>query len=104
MARKNKAKYSTKQKRKADNVADSYERHGASQCLAKWRAWATINKKSGGGKNSSDDRSKTETCETSEKGGQKGLTATRSRGAADRSASAKRSAEFGARNAGGATE
>jgi len=52
MARGSKEKYTSKQKRKAEHIAEGYEDRGVSKKEAKSRAWATVNKESGGGKKS----------------------------------------------------
>lgn len=44
-------KYTDKQERKADHIAESYEDKGVSKKEAESRAWATVNKQDGGGKN-----------------------------------------------------
>lgn len=44
-------KYTTKQERKADHIAEGYEKKGVSKDEAESRAWATVNKQDGGGKN-----------------------------------------------------
>lgn len=44
-------KYTAKQERKADHIAESYEEKGVSKKEAEARAWATVNKQDGGGKN-----------------------------------------------------
>jgi hypothetical protein len=44
-------KYTTKQERKADHIAEGYEKRGVSEKEAESRAWATVNKQDGGGKN-----------------------------------------------------
>lgn len=43
-------KYTSKQERKADHIAESYEEKGVSKKEAESRAWATVNKQDGGGK------------------------------------------------------
>lgn len=43
-------KYTKKQERKADHIAESYEDKGVSKKEAESRAWATVNKQDGGGK------------------------------------------------------
>lgn len=43
-------KYTDKQERKADHIAESYEEKGVSKKEAEKRAWATVNKQDGGGK------------------------------------------------------
>jgi len=72
MARGSKAKYTTKQKRRAEHIEESYEKRGASSKEAARRAWATVNKESGGGKKSGSGRGKKENRSASRKGGQKG--------------------------------
>ena len=49
MPRGSKAKYTDEQKRKAAHIEDSYEQKGVSGEEAEARAWATVNKQSGGG-------------------------------------------------------
>jgi plasmid stabilization system protein ParE len=72
MARGDKGKYTEKQKRKAEHIEEGYERRGTSEGEAKRRAWATVNKESGGGKKSGSGRGKTESHSSSRKGGRKG--------------------------------
>lgn len=45
----NKDKYTDKQKRKAEHIEEGYEEKGVSKGEAEARAWATVNKQSGGG-------------------------------------------------------
>ncbi|MEB2651283.1 Rho termination factor N-terminal domain-containing protein [Pseudomonas siliginis] len=49
MPRGSKDKYTSEQKRKAEHIEDSYEKKGVSKDEAEARAWATVNKHSGGG-------------------------------------------------------
>ncbi|WP_043307240.1 Rho termination factor N-terminal domain-containing protein [Pseudomonas sp. ML96] len=49
MPRGSKAKYTEKQKRKAQHIEESYEAKGVPEAEAEARAWATVNKQSGGG-------------------------------------------------------
>ena len=77
MPRGDKSKYSDKQERKADHIAEGYERRGVPEREAERRAWATVNKDDGGGKQA---------------GGS-------SRSTASRSASAKKAAATRKRNA-----
>lgn len=72
MPRGDKSAYTDKQKRKAEHIAEGYEERGVSEKTAKSRAWATVNKESGGGKKSGSGRGKTESHESSKKGGKKG--------------------------------
>jgi plasmid stabilization system protein ParE len=44
-------KYTNKQERKADHIEESYKKKGVSEEEAEKRAWATVNKQDGGGKN-----------------------------------------------------
>jgi len=67
-----KSKYTEKQKRKAEHIADGYEDKGVSKKEAESRAWATVNKDSGGGKKSGSGRGKKESHASSRKGGKKG--------------------------------
>lgn len=52
MPRGSKDKYTEKQKRKAEHIEESYEEKGVSKDEAQARAWATVNKTSGGGERS----------------------------------------------------
>lgn len=49
MPRGSKDKYTAKQKRKSEHIEDSYKAKGVSEDEAEARAWATVNKQSGGG-------------------------------------------------------
>ena len=99
MPRGDKSKYTDKQERKADHIAEGYEDRGVPEKEAERRAWATVNKESGGGNKSGSGRGKPDTHEASRKGGRKGGAASAARPAADRSASAKKAAETRKRNA-----
>src|SRR4030088_3424833 len=50
MPRGGKSKYTDKQERKADHIAEGYEKRGVPEQEAERRAWATVNKDDGGGK------------------------------------------------------
>jgi len=76
MPKGDKSKYSSKQKRKAEHIEEGYEKRGTPKKEAKRRAWATVNKSSGGGKKSGSGRGKTENKSPSKKGGRKGGRAT----------------------------
>ena len=56
MPRGDKSAYSTKQKRQAEHIEEGYERTGTSKKEAERRAWATVNKQTGGGKKSGSGR------------------------------------------------
>jgi plasmid stabilization system protein ParE len=43
-------KYTDKQERKADHIAEGYEKKGVSKKTAEERAWKTVNRQDGGGK------------------------------------------------------
>jgi plasmid stabilization system protein ParE len=60
MPRGDKSAYTDKQKRQAEHIEDSYEERGVSRKEAAARAWATVNKESGGGKKSGSGRGKKE--------------------------------------------
>jgi len=92
MTRGDKSKYTDKQKRKAEHIAEGYEDRGVPAKEAKSRGWATVNKESGGGNKSGSGRGKPDTNVSSKKGGEKGGAASASRSAQERSASAKKAA------------
>jgi hypothetical protein len=77
MAQGSKKKYSSKQKRQAEHIAEGCEDRGTSKKEAKRRAWATVNKDSGGGKKSGSGRGKKKKKSASKKGGRKGGAAKR---------------------------
>ncbi|QZX80853.1 Rho termination factor N-terminal domain-containing protein [Metapseudomonas otitidis] len=52
MPRGSKEAYTDKQKRKAEHIEQSYEDKGVAPREAEARAWATVNKQSGGGEKS----------------------------------------------------
>ncbi|SNT24512.1 hypothetical protein SAMN06295912_1751 [Sphingomonas laterariae] len=87
MPRGDKSSYTDKQKRKAEHIEEAYEDRGVRKEEAERRAWATVNKESGGGKKSGSGRGKKESHESSRKGGRKGGA---SQSAEKRSAAAKR--------------
>ena len=71
MPRGDKSSYTDKQKRKAEHIEEGYEDRGVSKKEAEARAWATVNKESGGGKKSGSGRGKKESHASSKKGGKK---------------------------------
>src|SRR5262245_51005473 len=99
MPRGDKGKYTDKQKRKAEHIAEGYQKRGTSTKEAKRRAWATVNKESGGGNKSGSGRGKADTHVSSKKGGKLGGKASAARPAADRSAAARKAAATRQRNA-----
>ncbi|MEE4857010.1 Rho termination factor N-terminal domain-containing protein [Pseudomonas alliivorans] len=58
-ATSNKDKYTDKQKRKAEHIEQGYEEKGVSKSEAEARAWATVNKQSGGGERKGGSGTKT---------------------------------------------
>lgn len=100
MPRGDKSKYTDKQIRKAEAIAESYEKRGVPDKEAEARAWATVNKDDGGGKHpGGSGRGKSTDHPAAHKGGRKGGTASASRTAEERSASAKKAAATRKRNA-----
>ncbi|HJU91828.1 MAG TPA: hypothetical protein VJ656_02745 [Pyrinomonadaceae bacterium] len=71
MPRGDKSSYTDKQKRKAEHIEEGYEDRGVSKKEAERRAWATVNKESGGGKKSGSGRGKKGNKSSSRKGGKK---------------------------------
>ena len=100
MPRGDKSKYTDKQERKADHIAESYEERGVSEGEAERRAWATVNKDDGGGKKpGGSGQSKTTGHPAAHRGGRLGGKASASRPSSQRSASAKKAAATRNRNA-----
>ena len=56
MPQGDKSAYTDKQKRKAEHIEQGYEKRGLSHEEAERRAWATVNKQEGGGKESGAGR------------------------------------------------
>jgi plasmid stabilization system protein ParE len=96
MPRGDKTKYTDKQERKADHIAEGYEKRGVSEREAEGRAWATVNKEDGGGKKSGSGRGRKQSHASSAKGGRKSQD---QRTPAERSAAARKGAETRKRNA-----
>lgn len=71
MSKGDKSSYTDKQKRKAEHIEESYEKRGVSEDEAEQRAWATVNKESGGGNKSGSGRGERDTHGSSSKGGEK---------------------------------
>jgi plasmid stabilization system protein ParE len=90
--RGDKSAYTDKQKRQAEHIEESYESRGLSEGEAERRAWATVNKETGGGKKSGSGRGKPENHAPSRKGGRLGGKAAAERPKSARSASAKKAA------------
>jgi hypothetical protein len=93
MPRGDKSKYTGKQERKADHIAEGYEKSGVSKKEAERRAWATVNKDDGGGKKPGGSGRGARTGHpAAHKGGKLGGKAAASRSASARSASARKAA------------
>jgi plasmid stabilization system protein ParE len=92
MARGDKSKYTDKQKRQAEHIEEGYEKRGLSEAEAERRAWATVNKMTGGGKKSGSGRGHAVNKEPARKGGRLGGAASAARPKRARSASAKKAA------------
>ncbi|WP_295518661.1 Rho termination factor N-terminal domain-containing protein [uncultured Pseudomonas sp.] len=67
MSRGDKSKYSDKQERKAEHIEESYKKKGVSKNEAEARAWATVNKQSGGGEKSGSGTSKSGTAKRADR-------------------------------------
>ena len=87
-----KSKYTEKQKRKAEHIEESYEQRGVKPKEAAARAWATVNKESGGGNKSGSGRGVPDTNVSAKKGGRIGGQRAAARPATARKASAKKAA------------
>ncbi len=99
MAQGDKRKYTDKQKRKAEHIADGYEERGVAKKTAKARAWATVNAMDGGGKKSGSGVGKKTIKAPAKKGGKKGGAAAAARPKAARVKSAKKAAATRKKNA-----
>ena len=90
MPRGDKSSYSVKQKRQARDIEESYEDRGVSGKEAARRAWATVNKMTGGGRKSGAGRGKAVNKGPARKGGKIGGRAAVARPKAARAAAAKK--------------
>jgi len=86
MPRGDKDAYTDKQKRKAQHIEEGYEDRGVPKDEAERRAWATVNKESGGGNKSGSGRGKADTHVSASRGGR----AHKSGSAEQRSAAARK--------------
>ena len=103
MPRGDKSSYTGKQKRMAEHIEEGYEKRGTPKKEAERRAWATVNKETGGGNKSGSGRGVPDTNVSAKKGGRiggpRGGRASASRPAAARSRSAKKAAATRKRSA-----
>lgn len=72
MPQGDKSSYTSKQKRQAEHIEEGYEHRGVRPKEAKRRAWATVNKMTGGGKRSGSGRGKRVNKAPARKGGRLG--------------------------------
>lgn len=98
MPRGDKSAYTDKQKRMAEHIEESYESRGVGHDEAESRAWATVNKETGGGKKSGSGRGHAVSHESSRRGGERN---SQSRTPEERSAAAKKGWETRRRKSGG---
>ncbi|RZL99388.1 MAG: plasmid stabilization protein [Variovorax sp.] len=99
MPRGDKSAYTDKQKRQAEHIEEGYEKRGVPKDEAEARAWATVNKETGGGKKSGSGRGQVENHEPARKGGRAGGAASAARTPEQRSESARKAAATRKRNA-----
>ena len=98
MPRGDKGKYTDKQKRQAEHIEEGYEERGVSEEEAEKRAWATVNKMTGGGKKpGGSGRGKKTNTAPAKKGGKKGG----AKGGAKKSSSKKGGAKKSSSKKGG---
>ena len=95
MPRGDKSAYTDKQKREAQHIEEGYEKRGVPKKTAEARAWATVNKNTGGGNKSGSGRGKKDTNEASARGGR----AHKSGSAEQRSAAARKGWDTRRKNA-----
>ncbi|MEG3171013.1 plasmid stabilization protein [Sphingomonas sp. ZB1N12] len=96
MPQGDKSAYTDKQKRKAAHIANGYEERGVPGKESEARAWASVNKDSGGGNKSGSGRGKADTHAASHEGGKRAA----GRSDAAKSAAAKKGWETRRKNAG----
>ena len=94
MPQGDKAKYTDKQKRKAEHIAEGYQERGTPHDEAERIAWSTVNRDSGGGNKSGSGRGVPDTHGSAKRGGE----AASGRTEAQRSASARKVAATRKRN------
>jgi hypothetical protein len=100
MPRGDKSKYTDKQKRQAEKIEEGYEERGVGEKESERRAWATVNKMTGGGKKpGGSGRGKKVNKAPAKKGGKLGGAASAARSKTARSQSAKKAARTRKRNA-----
>ncbi len=90
MPRGDKSAYTDKQKRKAAHIRKGYEDRGVPRDEAESRAWATVNKDSGGGNKSGSGRGRPDRNASARKGGRAASAKRRATNSGSKSASRKR--------------
>jgi plasmid stabilization system protein ParE len=100
MPRGDKSAYTDKQQRQAEHIEEGYEKRGVPDKEAERRAWATVNKTTGGGKKSGSGRGKAEDKAPARKGGKLGGRSSAARPKSSRSASARKAARTRAQSRG----
>jgi plasmid stabilization system protein ParE len=97
MPRGSKSAYTDKQKRQAEHIEEGYEKRGVSEDEAERRAWATVNKETGGGKKSGSGRGKPVKRTASAKGGKKAAASRKTKSGTARKTAAKKTKTTSAR-------
>lgn len=92
MPRGSKEKYTGKQRRQAEHIEEGYESRGVAEPEAERRAWATVNKMTGGGKRGGSGEGKALNKAPARKGGRLGGRAAAKRPASVRRAAARKGA------------
>jgi hypothetical protein len=93
MPQGDKSKYTSKQKRKAEHIEESFEKRGTPKKEAERRAWATVNKMDKGGKKpGGSGRGRKTDKSPAKRGGKRGGAASAARPRSARSTAAKKAA------------
>jgi plasmid stabilization system protein ParE len=92
MPRGDKSAYTNKQQRQAEHIEEGYEKRGVPEKEAERRAWATVNKTTGGGKRRGSGRGKAANRAPAHKGGKRGGRAAAARPKSAQSAAARKAA------------
>lgn len=100
MPRGDKSAYTGKQQRQAEHIEEGYRKRGVGGDEAERRAWATVNKMTGGGKRRGSGRGKAIDKGPARKGGKRGVRAAARRPASARSGAARKAARTRAARSG----
>ena len=79
MPRGDKSSYTDKQKRRAEHIEEGYEKRGVAHKEAERRAWATVNKETGGGAKGGSKMSKAEVSKARSEAAKRGWATRRKR-------------------------